>query len=50
MTELEQKLKKVTRLTVVDHKNGIGRVIEVWDVKLELDFQDEGRTLKVFIN
>lgn len=47
MTELE----KVTRLTVVDHsKDGEGTVLEKWNIKVELDYQDDGRTLKVFIS
>ena len=42
---------KITRLTVVDHTTGGGgRVLEKWDVKVELSVQDDGRTLKVFVN
>ncbi len=49
---------KVNRITVIDHSRKIndrdekGRLFERWwddGVKVELDLQDEGRTLKVFI-
>ena len=50
---MRTNVKKLTRITVIDHRSGIksrGRVYEVWDCKLTLDVQDEGRTLKIFIN
>ena len=43
------------RLVVVDHRTkhdrleNFGRIIDAWDVKIELDLQDDNRTLKVFI-
>lgn len=42
---------KVTRLTVVDWtKNAkVGRLVERHDIKVSLDYQDSGRTLKVFM-
>jgi hypothetical protein len=44
------KTKKVNRLTVIDHrKDGPGIIFENYDVSVDLDYQDSGRTLKVFI-
>lgn len=44
-------MDEVTRLTVVDHsKNGQGRVFEKWNIRVTLDLQDDGRTLKVFVD
>jgi hypothetical protein len=37
---------KVTRIEVIDED---GRVYGRWGVKLDLHYQDEGRTLKVFV-
>lgn len=46
----DAKTKKVNRLTVVDHrKGGSGVIFENYEVKVELDYQDKGKTLKVFI-
>lgn len=39
----------VTRLTIVDWRKDGAQGFEVWDVKIKLDYQDDGRTLKVFI-
>lgn len=40
-------LPKITRVEVIDSS---GRSYSKWDVKdVELSFQDEGRTLKVFL-
>jgi hypothetical protein len=39
--------RKETRLTVV---NEHGRVCELWNVEILEDIQDEGRTLKLFVN
>ena len=36
----------VTRFEVIDEN---GRVYTKWNCKIELSYQDEGRTLKVFI-
>ena len=41
--------KKVTRFVLVDHATGYGRVIDVSEVSVELSYQDDGRTLKVFL-
>lgn len=43
----------ITRVEVIDHsEDGCGKEYSKWDekVKIELDLQDEGRTLKVFIS
>lgn len=37
----------VTRIVVVDDT---GRVYEKWNVKVELSYQDQGHTLKVFVS
>jgi len=37
---------KVTRFEVIDE---YGRVYQKWNCKVELSYQDDGRTLKVFI-
>lgn len=43
---LNQKLKNVSRLTVVGDD---GRVLEVWDISdLKTALQDDERTLKIF--
>ena len=47
--------KTANRLVVIDHRTkhdrleNFGRIIDAWDVKIELDLQDDNRTLKVFI-
>lgn len=52
---LEQKMSRVTRVTLVNHSTASypnekrGRVFEKWDIRAELSFQDNGRTLKVFL-
>jgi hypothetical protein len=38
---------KVTRVEVIDEH---GRVYTRWNVNVELSFQDDGRTLKVFVS
>lgn len=42
----------VTRVEVIDHTAGEGRVYVKWDedIQVELSLQDDGRTLKVFIS
>lgn len=42
---------KVTMFEVIDHsENGVGRAYNKYDIKsLELSYQDDGRTLKIFI-
>ena len=45
-----QDVKKVTKVAVVDHtSNGQGRVFEKHSLDIELQLQDDGRTLKVFV-
>lgn len=44
--------KKITRFEVIDHRNDTkekGRIIVAYNAEVELQVQDEGRTLKVFI-
>lgn len=38
--------ESVTRLEVIDET---GRVYSQWDCRVELSYQDNGRTLKVFV-
>ncbi|MDH3042594.1 hypothetical protein QEN40_16580 [Gordonia alkanivorans] len=43
--------EKVTRFEVIDHTTGgRGRVYSRHDVSIELSYQDDGRTLKVFVD
>lgn len=44
-------LEKVTRFEVIDHTkpDGKGRAFSASDVKVELSYQDDGCTLKVFV-
>lgn len=40
----------VTRFEVIDHtSNGAGRILVRYGVKVAVDFQDDGRTMKVFL-
>lgn len=43
--------EKVTRVEVIDHYTPEGRAYVFWekDAKVEVQLQDDGRTLKVFI-
>lgn len=44
---------KVTRFEVIDHRTGalpFGRVFSAWDCHIELAYQDNRRTLKVFVD
>lgn len=46
---------KVTRFEVIDLRASlpvgeIGRVFTAWNCNIELSYQDDGRTLKVFVN
>lgn len=53
MTPTQESLEKVNRFEVIDHTaDGAGRAFVKWKDKLTItfDFQDDGRTLKVFIN
>jgi len=51
-----KKMKKVNRVEVIDHtksvEDGGGRAYVKWEDELDvaIDIQDEGRTLKIFIN
>jgi len=48
--KLKEKIAKVTRLVIVDHKEeGLGRLIDEWDTKIDFSFQDDGKTLKIFM-
>lgn len=38
--------KRVTRFEVIDEK---GRAYVRWEARIELSYQDDGRTLKVFV-
>jgi hypothetical protein len=40
------KLPKVTRLEVIDHT---GRAYVIYNADVELSYQDDGRTLKIFV-
>lgn len=41
----------LTRLEVIDHRaNGEGRVFVAWGCRVSLSYQDNGRTLKVFVS
>jgi hypothetical protein len=42
----EQQASKVTRFEVID---ATGRAFTAWGVKVDLSYQDDGRTLKVFL-
>jgi hypothetical protein len=49
-TQCQQDMAKdqtVTRFEVIDTN---GRVYQKWNCNVELSYQDDGRTLKVFIN
>ena len=51
-----KKMKKINRVEVIDHtksvEDGGGRAYVKWEDELDvaIDIQDEGRTLKIFIN
>lgn len=45
MTEINEK--KITRLEVITPK---GREFVKWDCKIKMAVQDEGRTLKIFVD
>jgi len=39
-----------TRFEVIDHTNaGVGRILVSYDVSVMLSYQDDGKTLKVFL-
>lgn len=42
---------KVTRFEVIDHREGgLGRVYSMMPCSIMLSYQDDGRTLKVFVS
>ncbi len=44
------KVNKVTRFEVIDHREkGKGRIFVAWPCKIRLSYQDDERTLKVFV-
>lgn len=49
--ERDMKTAKVTRFEVIDHRtNGTGRAFTAYDCSIQLSLQDDGRTLKVFVD
>ena len=46
---MAELLAGVTRFEVIDHQHNMGRVYSVNPTKVSLSFQDQGRTLKVFL-
>lgn len=50
---IDAMTSEVTRFEAIDHtkslEDGGGRALVEYDVDVELSFQDEGRTLKVFL-
>lgn len=57
IAELESKHKRVTRFEVIDHRLPVGeigrqtgRVFHARRCHIELSYQDDGQTLKVFID
>ncbi len=50
---MDTDLSRVTRLEVIDHVTGDGRVLVRYlspDAELEASLQDDGRTLKIFLS
>lgn len=48
----EPNMDLVTRVEVIDHRHGApqtGRAFVAWNVEAALGFQDDGRTLKIFV-
>jgi hypothetical protein len=49
--ELHYPVENVTRFEVIDHtKEMLGRTYVKYGVQVELSFQDNGQTLKVFVD
>lgn len=47
---VERAQKDVTRFEVIDYRiGGEGRAFVAWPASVELSYQDDGRTLKVFV-
>jgi hypothetical protein len=43
---------QVTRIDLIDHRAGVtdfGRIYSAWFCAITLSYQDDGRTLKVFV-
>ncbi len=50
LRRISENPDKVTRFEVIDHREkGEGRIFVAWPCKIELSYQDDGRTLKVFV-
>lgn len=41
---------RLTRVALIDRKTGKGLVYESFPARIELDVQDDGQTLKVFVH
>jgi hypothetical protein len=47
----EQSIDKITRFEVIDHtKKMRGRFVVEYGVKVEVSIQDDGKTMKIFLN
>lgn len=47
------KIEGITRFVVIDHRTkteSFGRFLDEWNIKLSYDIQDNGKTLKIFMN
>ena len=44
-----ERISNVTRVEVIDYRRDPARCYAEWGVRAELAYQDEGRTLKVFV-
>lgn len=48
--ECENETERVMRVVLVDHTSEyLGRIYDKWGVRVEIQRQDDGRTLKVFV-
>jgi hypothetical protein len=46
-----ERLDGVTRISIVDHRaTGDGLIADVWNVQVNIEKQDDGRTLKIWLN
>ena len=46
-----QPIDKVTRFEVIDHSKKMrGRYVVEYGIKVEVSIQDDGRTMKIFLN
>ena len=46
MSEILEEIGKITRVEVIDES---GRAYVGWDKAIQISIQDEGRTLKIFV-